>query len=413
MNEALQQIQQIHRPSRKGAIAFFFLALAVAAFIVVWVFFINKGTLMVEGEAHFSVSVGNKEVACTDSPCSIKLSPRSYGVTIKKDGFYENSQTAEIKRSQETKITAYFQFIPVLREVGEFMLPFPSTPLRTPFIGLKRFENFPKDAKEAQFSPSGNKALLLLGKEIYLYDVTRHSIAETNFREIHSPTWATEDIAYIEEVESKHVLKIWKNGASETVVTFERPFKNPKLFGSADSGKVLIVDITDKNALYYLVDISKKSRRRLDAAENWRKPVLAGDYIIFEKGEGDSKEVFVLDAASLEKTTIPALESENVLARDPNVFVFFSREAMSSAESKLGPSISEVIETAKKETLALGELPSNAYLVEFDIKTNKGKTLVAIPVKAGKIPKKLTFDPSEKKIFFELEERLFEVILEK
>lgn len=411
--QALQQIQQIHRPSRKGAIAFFFLALAIAAFVVVWVFFINKGTLAVEGEAPFSVSVGNKEVACAGSPCSIKLSPRSYGVTIKKEGFYENSQTAEIKRAQETKITAHFQFIPVLQEVGELILPFPSVPLRTPFIGLKKFENFPKDVKEAQFSPSGNQALLLLGREIYLYDVTRHSIAETNFREIHSPAWVAEDIAYIEEAESKHVLKIWRNGVSETVVTFERQFKNPKLFGEATGGKILIADTSDTNASYYLVDISKKSRRRLDGVENLRSPIWAENYIIFEKKEGDSKEVFVLDAASLEKTTIPALDSENVLARDSNILVFFSREAMSSAESKLGPSISEVIEAAKNETLAPGELPSNTYLVEFNIKENKGKTLAAVSLKAGQTPKRLTFDPAGKKMFFELGERLFEVILEK
>lgn len=413
MNEMLEKIQQTHRPSRKGAIAFFFLALAIAAFVVVWVFFINKGTLMVEGETPFSVSVGNKEVACASSPCSIKLSPRSYGVTIKKEGFYENSQTAEIKRAQETKITAHFQFIPVLQEVGELILPFPSAPLRTTFIGLKKFENFPKDAKEMQFSPSGNQALILLGREIYLYDVTQHSIAETNFREIHSPAWVAENIAYIEEVESKHILKIWKNGKPETAVTFERPFKNPKLFGEAGGGKILIAETSDANASYYLIDISKKSRRRLDVAGDWKNPVWAADYIIFEKGEGDSKEIIALDTTSFERTAIPALDSKNVLAQDSDVLVFFSREAALGTESKLGPSISEVIETAKKETLAPGELPSNAYLVEFNIKTNKGKTLVAVPIKAGKTPKKLAFDPSEKKIFFELEGRLFEVILEK
>lgn len=410
-------LQQIHRPSRTTAIAFFLFSLAIAAFIIVWVFFLNKGTLAVSGETPFRITVSGKQKECVSSPCMLKLSPRTYNITIQKEEFYEDAQTVEIKRWEETKLSTNFTFIPVVAEAGELILPFPSAPLRPPFLGNKSFENFPRDSKEAYFSASGNRALIVLGKEIYLYDIENRAVAETNFSASPRPVWVSDDIIFLEETESKHVLKIWKGQKGEPIVTFERPFKNPKLIGAAGSQKVLIVDESGGSFSYYLVDIGKKSRRRLEINGNAREAKWAGEYLVFAEGEGVDKKIFVIHSETNKQTNkqilLSSIDTESVIERKPGILLFFSTEKQAEASSKFGTSISEAIEIAKKETFTPDQIPGTVFLTQFDVEHNLSQTLANIPVKDGKMPYRLTFDPSGKKIYFEMGGGLFEVILEK
>lgn len=406
MNETLKQI---HRPSRATAIAFFLFSLAVAAFVIVWVFFLNKGTLLVEGDAPFRMSMTGHQKECTSSPCILKLAPRTYSVSIQKEGFYEDVQTAEIVRWEETKLAAHFQFIPVLREIGELILPFPNAPLRPPFIGNKKFENFPKDVKEAEFSGSGNQAILLLGKEIYLYDVTERSVTETNFLSVHSPAWVSENIAYLGESESKHILKIWKDGKSEPIVTFERPFKNPKLLGA--TSKALIIDESNGNFSYYLVDLTKKSRKRLEISNGARSAKWVGEYIVFSEGESADQKIFAVHAETGKQIPLPAVDTKNVIEMKPGVLLFFSKEKQGSGESKLGPSISEALEITSLSTA--GQIPTAWYLTKFDMESGASQTLASVPLKENQAVHQLTIDPDGEKLYFAQNQRLFEIILEK
>jgi hypothetical protein len=349
-NEA--PLRQIHRPSRATAIAFFLLSLAIAAFVIVWVFFLNRGTLTVSVEAPFRITVSGKQKECISFPCMLRLAPRTHSITIQKEGFYEDTQTVEIKRWKETKLTANFTFIPVVAEVKN----------RPPVLDKKN-----------------------------------------------------DEIAFLEKIDGKHVLKM-RNG-SEAIVTFERPFKNPRLMGASGSQKVLIADESDGSFSYYLVDIVKKSRRRLEVDGNAREAKWAGEYLVFAEGEGadegEDKKIFAIHSETNNQILLSSIDAESVIERKPGILLFFSSEKQAEAASKLGPSISEAIEIAKKETFTPDQIPGTVFLTQFDVEHNLSQTLASIPVKDGKMPRRLTFDHSGKKIYFEMGEGLFEVILEK
>lgn len=338
--------QQIHKPSRATAIVFFIFSLAAAVFVIAWVFFLNKGTLAVAGEAPFRMSVGGKEKSCDQSPCVVKLSPRKYRITLQKDGYYEYIQEIEMKRWTETKLSANFAFIPVVAEIQT----------KPPFLEKKN----------------------------------------------------ADDIVILQKIDEKHALKMRRGG--EVIVTFERPFKNPKLIAAPTREKVLIADENNGVFSYYLVDIAKKARRRLEIESSPADVKWAGPYIIFAVGE--NKKVFALHAETDDKTALPAIDAENIIERETGVLVFFSTEKNALSGEKLETTISEALEIAKKEA-ASGQLPNTLFLTEFHMESGAARTLASIPAENGKTPKKLVFNPDEKKIYFELGERFFEVILAK
>lgn len=339
-------LQQIHKPSRANAIAFFIFSLAAAAFVIAWVFFLNKGTLAMEGETPFRMNVGGKEKSCDQSPCVVKLSPRKYRVTLQKEGYYEDAQEIEVKRWKVTNVSANFTFIPVVAEVKT----------RPPFSEEKKDDDF----------------------------------------------------IYLQETNNKHALKMRKGNA--TVVTFERPFKNPQLSAAPTREKVLIADENNGVFSYYLVDIAKKSRRRLEMESSPADVKWVGPYIIFAVGE--NKKVFALHAETGDKTALSAIDAENVIEREPGVLVFFSTEQNSLSGEKLKTTISEALEIAKQEA-ASGQLPHTLFLTEFHMESGVARTLASIPAEDGKTPKKLLFNPDEKKIYFEMGNKFFEVILAK
>ena len=109
----------VHRPSRFQAIFFLFITLVLAVFIIAWVFFINQGSLAVNGDFPFTVSVAGQSTLCSATPCNIKLTPQNYTVMISKDGFYSDTQKVQISRGAATAITPHFAFIPTIEDAGK------------------------------------------------------------------------------------------------------------------------------------------------------------------------------------------------------------------------------------------------------------------------------------------------------
>lgn len=394
-------IKKIHRPSRLQAYVFFFISLLIAVFIAVWMLFINKGTLLVEGPVPFTIKVASKEKKCEFPPCALILTPHSYGVRFKKEGFFDDVQNVTLQRGKQTKITADFKLIPTIQEKGDIVLPFSTAPLRPPFLGMQKFENFPKNAKNALFSHSAHKALMTLGKELYIYDVKDRAVSEINLSLENTPAWAGDEIVFLERKDSKHFLRLWKNKKGVDIVSFERQFKNPFLLGAPKGDLVLIVDEADDGFAYYFVDIAKKTRKRLNINPKAQVSKWVGDYVIFENKTDEEKEIFAIHGSTFEKISLPAADAENIIELQPLVFVFTSDEKLDAESVRIGPAISEMIEA----------INTSLFITEYNLSDQTAHTLVTIPVEGKETIHRLTTDLNAKKLYFTKKNRLFEVIL--
>lgn len=413
---------QIHKPSRLQAILFFVFSLLVAAGVFVWAIFLNKGTLIATGAAPFTLKAGTASYDCPTSPCTIQLTPKIYRLTVQKPGYFDSAPEIKIKRWNETVVAIDFQFIPALKIGGDVNLPYPFAPLRPPFLGQKRLENFPKNVKDALFSPSAKKAIITLGKEIYIYDTTDHTVAETTIGPDMAPAWLGEEIAFLKISDDREGLMSWNAGKPAALVSFQKPFESARLLGSPSGKKMLIENIVEDVASYYLVDIEKKSRDKLMLPPQTKDAKWAGDYLVFKTeitaGESESKKrIFALNPDTLQEIDLPAIDVENVIAtRTADVFIMIT-SAKQEASSNVGPSIFEVIEESKKEnfegTLAVGTL----YLTEFNVAARNGKTLLEIPMEPDDVIHRLTAGEDFKNLYFTMAkkdgEKLYEVALEK
>ncbi|MBI2638556.1 hypothetical protein HYW83_03130 [Candidatus Peregrinibacteria bacterium] len=408
----------IHKPSRKQALLFFFISILLAAGVIAWTFFLNKGKLVAEGPAPFRMNAGGKQIVCEKSPCIIELAPRSYDITLQKDGYYDASQRVAVARWKETKIAAQFEFIPKVYDRGDIVLPFETAPLKSPFIDMKKFENFPKDVKEALFSASGNFAMLKLGRERYIYDVQNRAVSKIDVPLNAQLAWIGEKIASLEtneENEEKQILFISDTaGKRQSNASFARPLKNPAMFGSPLGQKIIIRD-GGTNA-FYEIDVEKQSRKKIEeltadaVVSRW-----VGKYIIFSEEE----KIFALDADTFEKIELGAADAENITEIKPGVLVFLSLNKRDSGKANLNQTLEEAVEAAKKETLSeksaeksVEKTPEKSlFITEFTIENRTLRTLAEIPLKPDEIIHRLTFDANSGNLFFIKNEKLYEVQL--
>lgn len=409
-------LNQPHQPSRRQAALFFIFTLILAAGILAWVFYFNKGVLQVSGNAPFRIVVGLDSMRCAISPCSMRLTPRIYSVSVQKDGFFDFMRDAKIARGKVFEIKPVFQFIPTVKEIGKAVLPVSGAPLRPPFLGAGKLENFPKGVRAALFSASGEKILLALGKELYTYGVLKHEIAKVDLPLGTKAAWAGEKLVFLENEGVGQILKRLDGKIPALIAYFGRAFKNPVLIGSPAGDKVLIQDEVDEDFVYYLVDTAKKSRKRLDFDEAPTEAKWALGTLVFQLGSdgaGDAKKIALVDAETLNKTILPAADFENVTAFKPKAFYFIASSKQDTGKPKLGISIGEAIEEAKLEAAdTAAKTLGKVFIIEFDAAANFYRTLAEIALKPGESISRLTPAVDGKKLYFIKAESAFEVILE-
>lgn len=370
MNDPLAA--QIHRPTRGRAVAFFFFTLLLAVFVAAWMLFINRGTLAVEGAFPLEVSAGKQEKICLSQPCIFKLAPNTYAVTIKKPEYFDDVQQVKIRRFEETKITANFVYIPVIREADEQAVPLKKTD-----------EDFPQQLKKM------------------------------------APSRAYGTVIFLEAGENGHILKTWDAESKKgvPVVSFERPFKNFRLAGSPSAARALITDTEEDGTVHYLVDLEKKSRQRLALSRNISAAKWAGALMIFEeKLENGEHRFFAMNSETLVKIPLPSEDFENIIEARPGVLAFFSRKKMDTDGGIFGQTISEAVEIAKEETaaaLSKTTKPMTLFLTEFDTVKSSYKSLVSHEFQENERPAQLTVDNVAKRFYFTKNNRVMEVVLEK
>lgn len=408
-----EMLSQPHQPSHRQAVLFFIFTLILAAGVLAWVFYFNKGVLQVSGQTPFTVTVGLDSFECVISPCNMRLTPRTYNVVVQKDGFFDFVQDAQVARGKVFEIKPVFQFIPTVKEKGKVVLPVSGAPLRPPFLGVSKLEGFPKDVKSASFSASGENILLTLGKELYKYGVLKHEIAKVDLPLGTKVSWVGEKLVFLEDEKTRQTLK-WLDGkASTPIVSFERAFKNPILMGSPTGDKVLIQDEVDGNFVYYLVDTTQKSRKRIDFDEAPKGAKWALGALVFQLGSDDKKTIVLVDTATLNKTTLRAADFENVTALKSGAFYFAASSKQDTGGLKLGISIDQAIEDAKLEAAnSEAKAVEKVFITEFNATANFYRTLAEISLKPGEALTRLTPDQDGKKLYFEKAGNLFEIDLE-
>ena len=182
-------------------------------------------------------------------------------------------------------------------------------------------------------------------------------------------------------------------------------------------------DGSPDGAQFYLIDILKKTRKRLEVSLNAKNPKWSGgsesEHIIFEDGASggsEGKKVFTLNPQTLVSTELPgALGAENAVEDPAGVFTYISTQKLGDGVSHIGAPISEALEEAKKETFG-GEIPQILYIVELNSENGQSRTLAKIPNKdaaENAAISKLSKTSDGAKLYFKMGNALFEVLLRK
>lgn len=386
----------------------FFLTLAAAAAVLAWQFYINKGTLKITGSPPFTITVAGSMKKCADIPCSWRISPGEYTIIIRKEGFIDDIQTVKVQRWRTQTAKAELIFIPVVREAGDASQIMEFAPLRPPFLN-SRLENFPKNAKNAVFSASGELALVTVGKELFGYDSRARATYNLPVQLSMHPAFLGEDIIFLEETDAGHTLKFLKNGAKSikdagALAVFPKKFANPELFGSYGGKFALINDVAAKQSLY-LVDAAKKTRTKLPIAGTASKIKMAASHFFFETAGEKGAEIFAFNMETREQIPLPAVSIKNLSEFAPGGFLFAASENQRSHEG-IGKAISEIAAPGAQTIQN-----TNRFITLFDTQTKSYRTLVKIELKQDEEISRLTADPGGKKIYFVKGEKLFEIAL--
>ncbi len=188
---------------------------------------------------------------------------------------------------------------------------------------------------------------------------------------------------------------------------FTRSLQEPKLTGSPD-GRYVLISQGGASPLYYLVDVEKKSRRRIDEVPfdglRW-----VGGQLVFEEQKGDERTVFLFDPENSTKTAIPAVHADLVTNDEKGEILFVSSSKYMESGS-VGPSISYVIEEAKRQTLEPKIGDARVFITQ---RRNNGdyRTISEIEVKKGERIERLTFDKNAQGFYFEKGGKLFKLAL--
>ena len=221
-------MREIHTPSHRGSVIFLVSTCVLAAGVFAWHFLLNTGHVQFVGEAPFTVDIGEERVECTATPCESDVSPRQYVVTFSKEGYFDDEQTVLVRRWKTTTVTANFKFIPLVQALGDTILPIESAPLRAPFLGQAKLKNFPRDATSTVFSFDGTHALVILGRELFLYDVTGAALSKANQLASTPATWLGNKAAYLldDGKVQKLVVESDEKASTEQLVTLSAACKN-------------------------------------------------------------------------------------------------------------------------------------------------------------------------------------------
>ncbi len=162
---------------------FVLLLLIICAATVVWMYYGDRGTLVVDGEipdAIQGVHLGDQK--CTALPCHLIIRPGEYLLTFEKKDFNSVTLPVRVYLFDTTHVSLQFTVRPKLAEIGNlkhFSLPvnrvspvFTDNQLRVELPARQQLQNFniPESLTGIDhlwFSPTGNNLIATIGDTTY------------------------------------------------------------------------------------------------------------------------------------------------------------------------------------------------------------------------------------------------------
>ncbi len=388
-------------PRRKQALIFFFATILLSMGILAWQFRLNRGNLVLQGDAPFTVTIGKfKNYLCVESPCGFRLTPKKYRMSAVKDGYFDISAAIEIKRWRDNEAKLDFVFKPKIETLGEASLPEKLAGIPaffgSSFINYSELdlEKIPRGVSSALFSFTGKYALVSLGREYYLFhqpagagDSDGASEAQllrirampdaSSFDERNDALYFLESVLddkggsqRISKLSLKPLEKIAEPGAVTVISAFERPIARPKLFISPNAENLLIQEkISNGESRLYLVNLEKKTKTRIAlpaSVQNARW--VSKDTFLYDMRQDGRIIVFLYSIGEKEPKVFPAMTAYAAAPWKDNRVIFVSLEDVLGSET--GISISEVLEMVK-EGKEFTTSKNIWYFLEFNLETGK------------------------------------------
>lgn len=271
-------------------------ALLLSGLVVVWILFVNKGTLTVSANPPFSVYisplVGGKE--CLTETCSYSIKPDSYSVTFKKTGYFEKSVDVSVDLFKTATLSHEFVAIPELKPYAGFKIPeYPegfaevvnnldARKIASIFLG-KDINGFDRIfASHIDFSryssvsvsPYFHYALFTDTQgQVSLFDIQNNTdlgiIADLKNTQF---SWSLSEkyIYFFHDGEDKQLLSRYliTDSKSELLTSFLRPITQMRLYPSPDDSQLIIAEITEDDTSVYALDMSNLRKKRILSVPN-------------------------------------------------------------------------------------------------------------------------------------------------
>ncbi|OGJ51889.1 hypothetical protein A2335_04855 [Candidatus Peregrinibacteria bacterium RIFOXYB2_FULL_32_7] len=273
------------------------------ALILLWMIFLNKGSIVINGKSPFYVDLGKiTNKLCDQNKCKYKLPPGTYSLKAFKDAYTEDSIKIQIERGTEMYWEPNFLYLPKTEKIKErFYIIFPDleenyshnldqiTFLLEQNYNLK---DLPQNFNKIFFSDNGKSAFINSDGDYWLFDVTKNIATKLSADSIDSFAFSKSGnrLFYLElnEDDKQMLLETTTiNGGKQTIVRFLKEIENPKI---ALSPNGLFVLIYEKD-FFYLVNSETKSRRKIDLPENLNPT--------FQTWTEDENLLFIGDANSV------------------------------------------------------------------------------------------------------------------
>lgn len=406
---------------RKQALLFFFVMVFVSIGIVIYHFWLNRGTVVVVGDYPFTVSLGPlQEKLCeNEAACHFTVSPKKYRLIARKEDYFNVEEDVTVKRwqSQEKKLRFFFR--PKIQTLGREA----ASPLKEAEILGPIFPSFdkvdiskiPRQAKKIIFTSSQKFAIVYIGKETFLYDGSGPAafLTKISLQKISAIVSGRKNDVFflLENIEGGQRLSKFDvsaiapltgtTGKSETLTRFERPLRNPSLHPSPHDKKILVQEKSGSGeSVFYLIDTAAKMKRKITLpVALQRVRWLSENWIAYDLLENGKLLVKFFSFESREAKPLDAEHAWALSRLDEKRIIVVSENPPEGQEKRI--SFSEAFEIAKENLEELKKPREKAwYFIEKNLESGEEKLLALLVAGKDEAFGQTDYEVRNGKLFF-------------
>lgn len=322
------------------------LIILAGIFYAIWIFFFNKGQLIVEGVPPFNVTLGDNNYTCLEQQCLYKLGAREYYYKISKDGYADQTGYMDVLRGK-TVIVSYDAVFEAKTLTGvdypKLSLPVGYSKFKDKLLDISLFhliqdgytlQKMPKKINNIFFSPSGGGAILFEDDGVTYYKTDTYTSRDLDMLvDAKAVAWnknedAVYSVAYDDASKKDALFRVnLSDRKSEKDVYFLRNVDKYSLSVSPQERYVALIDQTSDIQALYLIDREGKSRTNVFEGHSiqngqWSRD---GNYYIFEgrKLQDDAPSLWMLDTQNSNVEQLPFMAPVRLLSSAPDGKFYF------------------------------------------------------------------------------------------